>query len=649
VNAEEIIISYHERTKHHFHRFAASLGYLDWATQPDPFRRYAGAPLVRLPLARGTPASIPYRCLFSREGVSDRIEPASLSIDSISLFFRCALSLTAWKEYGGVSWALRANPSSGNLHPTEGYVILPATPGIHDSPAAYHYAPLEHALERRADLDPIAWQRWAGSINFADTIAGEVAGVIAGPADLGGQRDVASGSPSSRFSFLFGLTSVHWREAGKYGERAYRYCQHDVGHALAAARIAAAVLGWKLVLLDGVGDGTIARLLGIDREMDFAGAEREHPDLLALVIPCGDDLAHVRASGMPSDVAAARVASLARLSSAAGSWRGTANVLSPTHAADWPLIDEVADAAWREDGAATMEDMTPRRSSADLGDDSSEHAARRAQGSVAPSGAVPSSGSVPSSGALATSGSGAPYPDSVTAERVILGRRSAVGMDCETSISAEVFYRILARLLPYGMMVASPGDAMRSADFSTPWDAIPWRPRIHLGIFVHRVQGLAPGIYILIRDPEKTGSLREAMRGDFAWQRPEVCPPQFDFYLLRAGDCRDLAAGLSCGQNIAADGAFSVAMIAEYEASLVAHRAAFYRNLFWEAGMIGQMIYLEAEAAGIRGTGIGCYFDDPVHQLLGIRSREWQSLYHFTVGGAVEDTRLTTRPGYEME
>ena len=52
---------------------------------------------------------------------------------------------------------------------------------------------------------------------------------------------------------------------------------------------------------------------------------------------------------------------------------------------------------------------------------------------------------------------------------------------------------------------------------------------------------------------------------------------------------------------------------------------------------------------GIRSTGIGCYFDDPVHEALGITSHEWQSFYHFTVGGQVEDTRLTTLPGYHFE
>jgi hypothetical protein len=34
-------------------------------------------------------------------------------------------------------------------------------------------------------------------------------------------------------------------------------------------------------------------------------------------------------------------------------------------------------------------------------------------------------------------------------------------------------------------------------------------------------------------------------------------------------------------------------MIAEYMDSLVAYGASFYRNLFWEAGLVGQLLYLE--------------------------------------------------------
>ncbi|MGA7828185.1 MAG: hypothetical protein WCA04_11020 [Geobacteraceae bacterium] len=72
----------------------------------------------------------------------------------------------------------------------------------------------------------------------------------------------------------------------------------------------------------------------------------------------------------------------------------------------------------------------------------------------------------------------------------------------------------------------------------------------------------------------------------------------------------------------------------------------FYPRLFWECGLIGPILYMEAEAAGLRGTGIGCFFDDPMHELLGFTSVLYQYLYHFTVGGPVEDRRLATLTAY---
>ena len=551
MSAEEIVVAYHERTKHHFHRFAASLGYMDWATQPDPFRRYNGAALVRLPLPEPG-RELAYWQLHVDQGV----EPAPLAIDSLSILFRYALSLTAWKATQGTRWALRANPSSGNLHPTEGYAVLPAIDGLHERPGVYHYAPREHGLERRAEVDPPVWTA------------------------------LTRGLPES--SFLVGLASVFWREAWKYGERAFRYCQHDVGHALGALRFAAAALGWKLRLLDRTSDSAVSQLLGLDRDADYPAAEREHPELLAVVTPGAraDPQELTLPEGAVSEVAA-------------GQWYGTANVLSPEHTVEWPVIDEVARATWNS-GTAFEED----------------------------------SSGYPSEGELfeppVRSGSFA-------AERVILGRRSAVSMDASTAISAATFFRMLGRLSP------------TRGERQMPWDSIPWRPRIHLGLFVHRVNGLVPGLYALARDPAKLDALREIMDPAFLWKRPSSCPRGLSLYLLKEGDCRALASSVSCGQDIAGDGAFSLGMIADYLDSLLVHGAAFYRNLFWEAGLVGQVLYLEAEEAGIRSTGIGCYFDDPVHEVFGIKSRDWQSLYHFTVGGPIEDVRLTTLPPYAWQ
>jgi len=88
-------------------------------------------------------------------------------------------------------------------------------------------------------------------------------------------------------------------------------------------------------------------------------------------------------------------------------------------------------------------------------------------------------------------------------------------------------------------------------------------------------------------------------------------------------------------------------MLARFNPVLRQSGAGAYRELFWEAGMIGQALYLAAEAAGTRGTGIGCYFDEVLHRALGVAGHDWQSLYHFTIGGAVEDLRLRTAPPYQ--
>jgi SagB-type dehydrogenase family enzyme len=549
-SSQEQVVAYHERTKHHFHRYAAAQGYMDWATQPDPFRRYAGAHLVRLPLPKAG-RLLPYWQLYA----SPTVPPASLSLESVSLFFRYALSLTAWKQAGETQWPLRANPSSGNLHPTEGYVLLPALDRLGETAAVYHYAPREHALEQRAVLPA---KRWA---------------------------ELVASFPEG--SFLVGLSSVHWREAWKYGERAFRYCQHDVGHALASLRIAAAALGWRLVLLDGVSNSTLASLLGLDRDADFAAAEREEAELLVLITP---------------DVSTPLATDSKPLTAHGGDvhWQGLANTLSFEHSTEWPVIDEVARATRHCESAPIQEDFSGFPSEDEL--------------------------------------FGTPVRQGLlSAEQAILGRRSAVAMDGSTAISRAVFFRMLARLIP------------THERRSMPWDAIPWRPRIHLGLFVHRVDGLAPGLYALARDPQKVEILKAVMGAEFSWQRVPDSPPGLPLYLLKEGGCRAQACTVSCGQDIAGDGAFSLAMIADYSDSLASYGAAFYRNLFWEAGMVGQLLYLEAEEAGIRATGIGCYFDDPVHTAFGIVAREWQSFYHFTVGTPVEDGRLSTLPAYNVK
>ena len=297
--ALEAVLRYHERTKHHLNRFAPGPGELDWANQPDPFRRYAGAPLARLPIlgADEEPRSPAYDSVYA----PGTVPSVPVTLRALSRLLEYALALSAWKQAGGTRWALRANPSSGNLHPTEGYLLIAGIRELGALPGLFHYAPLEHGLERRADCPAPLFDRLMG------------------------------GFPVQ--AFLVGLSSVYWREAWKYGERAFRYCQHDVGHAIGTVRIAAATLGWSALVLDGTADATVERLLGLDRGADFAGAERESAELVMAVWPG------------PAESKASSLDAQAVEDMRQQRWYGKANRLSRDDAVPWEAIDRVAEAS----------------------------------------------------------------------------------------------------------------------------------------------------------------------------------------------------------------------------------------------------------------------------------------------------------------
>ncbi len=528
----QTVVAYHERTKHHYRRMARSSGFMDWANQPAPFRRYTGAAEAPLPLTASDP-EIDYSALFDAEAPP----AAPLTKANLAAFLEQSLGLSAWKAIGGDRWALRINPSSGNLHPTEAYLFLTRVKGLGDG--LYHYNPEAHALEQRMTLPP----------DTGDILATD----LEGP------------------GFLVALSSVVWREAWKYGERAFRYCQHDIGHALAALAFSARLQGWCMQSLAGVDEGGLERLLGFDRTA-WHPLEEETPALILQVTLATP--VRIRPSlprGFIETVASQPI-------------EGRPDRLSPA-CRRWDVIHAVT--------AAT----------------------RQAALNEAPCGPLPL----------------APRPEDplgTKAAAVIRRRRSAVAFDSRGRMDRDPFLRLIARTLPFA------GHPL--------FDVNPGRPRISLLLFVHQVVGLPPGMYMFVRHPPHHDDLRKSSDAAFSWQPTAADLP---LYLLREGDYRATAADLACWQEIAGASVFSLAMLAEFQTSL--RNAPWrYRRLFWEAGQVGQVLYLEAEARGYRGTGIGCYFDDPVHDLVGIGNYAWQDLYHFTVGLPLEDRRLQTFPPY---
>ncbi|MCA9431583.1 MAG: nitroreductase, partial [Candidatus Omnitrophica bacterium] len=88
------------------------------------------------------------------------------------------------------------------------------------------------------------------------------------------------------------------------------------------------------------------------------------------------------------------------------------------------------------------------------------------------------------------------------AHEIIAQRRSAVAMDGRSTLESERFFEMMSRVLP------RKGNPV--------WESISWIPSIHLGLFVHhRLQGLVPGLYALVRRPEAFETLKGSMRSEF--------------------------------------------------------------------------------------------------------------------------------------
>ena len=511
----QTVYEYHETTKHSLRQYARSLGYMDWTTQPDPFRTYNGTDTINLPLAieNTTP---PYHL------IDDDLPSAPLLIESLSQLLQFSMGIAAWKESAGNSWAVRCNASSGNLHPTEAYVILPPIlKEQNNSTCIYHYRPKDHSLEKLAKFETKFW------------------------------NDLANGS------FIIGLSSITWREVWKYGERAFRYTQLDAGHAWQAFAVSAKMLGWKITRLDSLSNNDMSTLLGLGQNERFF--ESENPDMLFVVSP-----KKVKPS-LSID---------ALVENVPFKFEGIANKLSPS-IQNWDIIPQIEEST-KESETAQKEvhvdilKRTPSRESKD----------------------------------------------------VVLNRRSVHVMQSDMSKITKVQFHNLLK------SVALSQDAKENS--------------AHLALFVHQVEGYESGLYMLIRNGRDKEDLIGQMHSEFEWKKTEL----ENLYLLKSKDFTQTSKTVSCNQNIASDGAFSLGMLCNFSLQLQEYGAHRYKELYWECGAIGQQLYLEATSMGLSGTGIGCFLDDIMHELLGLKDNRFQILYHFTVGRGYVDSRILTKPAY---
>jgi nitroreductase len=89
---------------------------------------------------------------------------------------------------------------------------------------------------------------------------------------------------------------------------------------------------------------------------------------------------------------------------------------------------------------------------------------------------------------------------------------------------------------------------------------------------------------------------------------------------------------------LAGNACVAFSMVADLDRAALLYGDRGYRYAHFEAGAIGQRLYIGAEALGLGATGIGAFFDDDVHRYLELTSG--QVVYHFAIGYPVFDPRV---------
>ncbi|MGC1625899.1 MAG: SagB/ThcOx family dehydrogenase [Candidatus Acidiferrales bacterium] len=485
---------YHELTKHSVESLRRTQHYLDWANMPNPFRHYEGVPVLDLPADPPAPRISALEVLEGKTG--NTLAPDGAEFLSQLMFYSAAISASKRVLSTGAIYALRVNPSSGNLHPTEFHFCAQGLAGWPDG--LYHYRPSSHTAEQRAIGD------------F-------------------GRKLVETSAP-----LIFVLTSIAWREAWKYQDRAYRYCLHDVGHAWQALTLAARSIGCESFAFGHFSDDRIA-----DRCLLH---EDEWP---MLIVALHGPSIPVRAPDTAETIL----------------FGGQPNRLSEEQK-PYPLIERI-------------------------------HTATK----------LSAEATISSVGQLVLSGRGEiGLPSLVSTGRsfgdVVRSRRSALDFrGGRESIS-----------FPQLATVLSTAQERHFADFATS-------RFVHLYVYVHRVEGLTPGVY-------------------------RYWPEHAELEKIKEGDQRLVAAALSLGQDLAGNACVAFSMVGDLENATRSYGDRGYRYVHFEAGAIGQRMYLAAEALGLRATGIGAFFDERVNRYLDLSSEQGEVVYHFAIGYAVPDPRL---------
>jgi len=200
-----------------------------WKGQmPEPYKRYEGKPIIRLPETAPTHISLE-EALKRRKSVRNFVtEPLSIA----------ELSFLLWAATGiqriEAGYKFRTAPSAGALYPIETYLVANRVEDIEQG--IYHYAVERHQLEQLATGD---CRRKVSTAALGQSFCADAA-------------------------VVFVFSAVFDRCKFKYGQRAYRYIYIEAGHIAQNLALAAVSLGLGSCHIGAFYDDAMNSLLALD-------------------------------------------------------------------------------------------------------------------------------------------------------------------------------------------------------------------------------------------------------------------------------------------------------------------------------------------------------------------------------------------------
>lgn len=199
-------------------------------------KTYRLLPRIQLPAAGPIPMAL--SDALARRVSARQFQPASLPLQAVSTLLLHALACNRDAESSqvpGTMLHLRSYPSGGGLYPVE---IYPVLLNVADAPRTVsHYDPVHHQLSMLRDIPDLD--------QFSNILLGDP-GVV------------------ETAALLLVFTSIFERSVVKYGDRGYRLCLLEAGHAAQNVCLCAAAMGLGSLVYGGFHDDAAAEWLGVD-------------------------------------------------------------------------------------------------------------------------------------------------------------------------------------------------------------------------------------------------------------------------------------------------------------------------------------------------------------------------------------------------